>query len=146
MLSFHMSADLHSEDIRRDGTLIGFLQWHRNNKRITVWQKGGELSLDELKQCVDRLSTKDASPGYNPESELGREVERGSRSARVDMNRVPGEGQYAVFQRTFYMRRWYYDGYAAFDDLDEAIKFRDGWLTGHSYKLEDCLGDPSKSG
>lgn len=131
MLSFHMSQDPHSEDIRRDGKLIGFLQWHRNNRKIVIWEQGCDLTLDELQQCTERLSGKDATPGYSPEIELGREITKGSRAARVDRNRcadLDGGKEFAVFMRTSYLKHWYYDGYRAFDELAQAVEFRDKWL------------------
>lgn len=60
--------------------------------------------------------------------ELGRTVEVGFRKARVDRNRVPDEPPVAVFKHTFYLGRWYYDGYAAYATEAEAVTARDTWL------------------
>lgn len=60
-----------------------------------------------------------------------RTISKGSRSARVDINRVAEHDdgkQFAVFKTTNYLGRDYYDGYVPFHTLKEAQKFRDTWL------------------
>lgn len=63
--------------------------------------------------------------------ELGRTHEYGFRKARMDKNacvEFDDGKRFAVFQHTFYLGKWYYDGYRAFATVDEAIDFRDKWL------------------
>ena len=64
--------------------------------------------------------------------EFNKTVERGSRKARVDHNRVSDEKPIAVFKHTHYMTRWYYDGYLTADTVEEAVKLRDEWLNGQT--------------
>lgn len=70
MLRFLRSADPHSLDIIRvpiysnpikNGSYIGYLQWHPDRERRIVLRDSGsnllnELSLSELKQCVENLN------------------------------------------------------------------------------------------
>ncbi len=149
MLEFRLSADPHSKDIVRDGTPLGCAQWHRSRKkRIIIWSKPGtELTLAELEQCVEFLQGQTARPGPDPDVELAREVTNaeGDRKARVDYNRVSDctdEGRYAVFKRTRYQYRWYYDGYRDFEYLEEAIRFRDCWLERKPWKPEESNTSP----
>lgn len=64
--------------------------------------------------------------------ELGKTIERGSRKARVDYNRVPNERKFAVFMHTYYLGRWYYDGYLTVSTVEEGVTKRDAWLNGQT--------------
>jgi len=139
VLVFRQSTDQHSLDIVRDDKPLGFLQWHRGRHRIILWAGPGvELSLAELEQCVVELTGKSAKPGGDwPDVEIGRELPGlgGARKARVDYNRVSAgteEGRFGVFMRTYYQHRWYYDGYRDFEELEDAVAFRNAWLQGAS--------------
>lgn len=55
------------------------------------------------------------------------------RKARVDYNHVPGDPAteaFAVFMHTFYLGRWYYDGYRHFPTQDAAAQWAIRWLNG----------------
>lgn len=62
---------------------------------------------------------------------IGVTIARGCRQARVDHNRAGGK-PFAVFKHTFYLGRWYFDGWQECDTVQAAVEYRDRWLGGGS--------------
>ena len=57
MLEFTRSADPDSLNIKRKGEFLGYLNWHKDKPRQVVMPETfSQLNLDELKQCVEKLS------------------------------------------------------------------------------------------
>ena len=58
---------------------------------------------------------------------------KGCRKAVMGYNRCAdfdGGKSWAVFRHTFYLGRWYYDGYSAHATRSEAEQARNEWLKG----------------
>ena len=61
MISYNRTADPHSLDVKRDGSLIGMAQWHPGRSpRFIPWALNGDirqvfLTIEEMRTIADKL-------------------------------------------------------------------------------------------
>ena len=98
---------------------------------VQVWRDGEEYISVYVNTEYPSPSHIDDDEALHTESQssaMGKTVEKGSRKARVDNNRVSDERPFAVFMHTYYSGHWYYDGYRTAATVADAVKLREEWL------------------